>query len=94
MGELNIETYGTPNALVPYKQLDNPKLKVKYMKKTGGLILGVLILFVRITSTSTERMDEVKLKNRPLVTTLAASGACSPYSIYLPTFSTLWTNIQ
>ena len=43
------------------------------MKKTG-----VLIIFVCITSTSTERMNEVKLKNQALVTTLATVEPAGP----------------
>ena len=46
---------------------------MKSMKKTG-----VLIIFVCITSTSTERMNEVKLKNQALVTTLATVEPAGP----------------
>ena len=54
------------------------------MQKTGVLILGVLILLVFITSTSAERMDEVKLKSRTLATTLAVVGPAVPIPFIFP----------
>ena len=51
------------------------------MKKTG-----VLIIFVFITSTSAERMDEVKLKSRTLATTLAVVGPAVPIPFIFPLF--------
>ena len=56
------------------------------MQKTGVLILGVLILLVFITSTSAERMDEVKLKSRTLATTLAVVGPAVPIPFIFPLF--------
>ena len=56
------------------------------MQKTGVLILSVLILLVFITSTSAERMDEVKLKSRTLATTLAVVGPAVPIPFIFPLF--------